>query len=736
MESSTKKQKTLTSFFKIGTTEPKNAPHSSSGLENEGGPNNKSTDFLQSEPFLSSENDWPSVWTREMWERKKEAFPWLDCREGKLGCSICKNISNLGAFKTERSSISNEWRCYLITFNGKTKTAQLTSLRKKIFDHKSSSSHKAAEKIAEVAKSETIEKVTDSMNEKHLETTKTVFRTAYYLAKNNRPYSDHFDLLQLQNTNGIDIGVGLHSRNTAAAIIDHISDEMKRRIIAEIKNISGKISVIIDESTTLGSKSTLIVYLKCEFSKEQPPHFLFLDLIELNGQTSEIIVESLLDCLSKHGFDDNYLKENLISFASDGASTMLGKKSGVAERLLKLYPGIIVWHCMNHRLELALGDAIDEVGSINHFQIFMDKIYSLYSKSPKNQRELAECASALEQEIQKIGKTLGTRWVASSFRAVSSVWYGYSSIYNHFEKAKVDKDRTSTDRAMYSGLSKNFSSSQFLLNLAIMYDVLAELAMLSESLQDRKTTVVYADKLIRRSIRFFESLKEKPGTKYLEALVAQNNGHFNNVPLTNNPKLKTINSGQLITSVINNLNKRMFTTKSSHESTSESESADINRQAYDSLLSDLKVLEPDHWPKDQSVRYGEVEIYNLCRRFKLELNKSKVMNSFRDYIEDSSKIPKDLTPLLNCTKLIPCSSAEAERGFSLMNQIITDQRSRLLTTHVSNLMFIKHHGPPITEWNVNPYAKTWLRKHRTADDTRTRRAKQSVEEKNPFASFI
>jgi hypothetical protein len=328
MESTAKKQKTLTSFFKRETTEPKNEPppdsavratpsvssnidkeemSSPGGLECKGRPNNTDNDALQPETLLNSENEnnalkqeinvcqWPNVWTQEMWKRKKEAFPWLDCKEGKLGCRICNHVSNLGAFKTERSSISNEWRSYSITFNGKTKTAQLTSLRKKILDHKSSSSYKSAEKITEVAKSETIEKVTDAMYEKHLETTKTVFRTAYYLAKNNRPYSDHFNILELQKINGIDIGVGLHSRNTAAEIIDHISDEMKRRVITEIKNISGKISVIIDESTTLGSKSTLIVYLKCEYSKEHPPHFLFLDLIELSSQKSEVIVESLLD---------------------------------------------------------------------------------------------------------------------------------------------------------------------------------------------------------------------------------------------------------------------------------------------------------------------------------------------------------------------------------------------------------------------------------------------------------
>uniref|UniRef100_A0A6P7GS56 E3 SUMO-protein ligase KIAA1586-like n=1 Tax=Diabrotica virgifera virgifera TaxID=50390 RepID=A0A6P7GS56_DIAVI len=184
---------------------------------------------------------------------------------------------------------------------------------------------------------------------------------------------------------------------------------------------------------------------------------------------------------------------------------MLGKKSGVAERLLEMYPDIIVWHCMNHRLELALSDAVDEVGAVNHFQIFMDKIYSTYSKSPKNQRELSECASKLEQQLQKIGKVLGTRWVASSYRAVSAVWYGYSAIYNHFEKAKTDKNRSSTERSMYCGLSRQLSSLQFLLNLAIMYDILAELSMLSEALQNRETTVVYANKLIKRSIGFFKT---------------------------------------------------------------------------------------------------------------------------------------------------------------------------------------------------------------------------------------
>ncbi|KAK9693494.1 protein of unknown function (DUF4371) [Popillia japonica] len=183
--------------------------------------------------------------------------------------------------------------------------------------------------------------------------------------------------------NGVDIGVGLHSRFSATEIINHISDELKKRITHQIKSISGKISILIDESTSLSDKSTLIVYLKCETSKDLPPNVLFLDLIELPNQTADSIFEALLGCLKKYGFDREYLKENLVAFACDGASVMLGKKSGVVEKLLQEFPNIVPWHCMNHRIELAVSDSISDVGAVNHFQIFMDKLYTLYSKSPK-----------------------------------------------------------------------------------------------------------------------------------------------------------------------------------------------------------------------------------------------------------------------------------------------------------------------------------------------------------------
>lgn len=74
----------------------------------------------------------------------------------------------------------------------------------------------------------------------------------------------------------------------------------------------------------------------------------------------------------------------------------------------------------------------------------------------------------------------------------------------------------------------------------------------------------------------------------------------------------------------------MFTTKSSHESTSADEPPVTNNMIH--FLTDLKVPEAYQWPADKFVRYGKVEFGNLCKRFKL--NKAKIINCFQDFIED------------------------------------------------------------------------------------------------------
>ena len=99
------------------------------------------------------------------------------------------------------------------------------------------------------------------------------------------------------------------------------------------------------------------------------------------------------------------------------------------------------------------------------------------------------------------------------------------------------------------------------------------------------------------------------------------------------------------------------------------------------------------------------------------------INDFRDFVEivlNNSlhvSVPQSVQRAKNINT-IAISSAEAERGFSLMNLIYTDKRGGLVVKNVSNLMIINLIGLPLHLWNPTPSVKRWLRRNHSANDNR------------------
>ena len=91
------------------------------------------------------------------------------------------------------------------------------------------------------------------------QSTARAFRTAYYVAKNNKSFTDFGSLIDLQEGNSLDMGRVLHSKTVAVDIIDHVSSQMKKKFLTKIIESRNKINVLADESTRLGQKSILII---------------------------------------------------------------------------------------------------------------------------------------------------------------------------------------------------------------------------------------------------------------------------------------------------------------------------------------------------------------------------------------------------------------------------------------------------------------------------------------------
>ena len=161
------------------------------------------------------------------WTSKKQLYPCLFYKNGKLGCSICKHASSLSVHKRQEVYIAIESAEGIVKYNGLTRDSKLKSLRKFFIFHKNSKAHISAQEINRSAVLSSLEKHINKSNKIELESTQRIFRTAYYLAKNNRPYCHHSDLIELQEINGTDLGLSLHSRQSSTTIIDHVAIEMR-----------------------------------------------------------------------------------------------------------------------------------------------------------------------------------------------------------------------------------------------------------------------------------------------------------------------------------------------------------------------------------------------------------------------------------------------------------------------------------------------------------------------------
>ena len=358
---------------------------------------------------------------------------------------------------------------------------------------------------------------------------------------------------------------------------------------------------------------------------------IFFDIVDLENTTAAMIRDAFLNNIKSNGFHSDFLSRNWISFACDGASNLLGRHAGVAQLLLQMYPQLIVWHCSNHRLEIAVNDTVREMSTVCHMQSFFDKLYSVYSVSPKNKSELETVAAQLSMRLNTIGRVLGTtRWVSSSARSVRAIWNNYPALYKHFHNASVDPKRTGRERAQYSGLKRKLSDVNFVLNMGLLFDALTELEHLSLKLQEKKITLPEAHHLVLVKYHVFQSMANNPGEYYSEVLTAADKLEFKGVSLEHG-KVQKISEQQFFQKLSDNINTRMFTTRASHESTGSSNTTWSNRDKYSQLLDNLKIMDKAKWVKCQDPCFADKEIRELAESF-MVCTKTSV-HGFHEYNE-------------------------------------------------------------------------------------------------------
>lgn len=171
------------------------------------------------------------------------------------------------------------------------------------------------------------------------------------------------------------------------------------------------------------------------------------------------------------------------------------------------------------------------------------------------------------------------------------------------------------------------------------------------------------------------------------------------------------------------------------------------------ILTDLDIFSPERMPSTtaDALSYGVQEIRHISDYFKWDkVNelldawsvllesfvrssrlcafKAKETKSFAFWSE--MLISKEIAWKPNTKKLIytilslPIASADAERGFSIMNHIRTSRRSRLGPESLDALMRVRINGPNnIDRFAASKYAKKWIEENHMKTDDASRAAK-------------
>ena len=162
----------------------------------------------------------------------------------------------------------------------------------------------------------------------------------------------------------------------------------------------------------------------------------------------------------------------------DGAAVNLGVTRGLAAQLQEDMPWLVAIHCLNHRLELGVKDALAKT-YIDEISAMLVNLYYVYENSPKRLRELKSIGEIMEESVNKPVKAQGTRWLQHKSRALHILLSGYPVITAHLEAMAADSKVKPADQARFKSYLKKLTSFKFVIHMLFFEALLNPLAALS-----------------------------------------------------------------------------------------------------------------------------------------------------------------------------------------------------------------------------------------------------------------
>jgi len=277
--------------------------------------------------------------------------------------------------------------------------------------------------------------------------------------------------------------------------------------------------VLADGSTDKSVTEQEAVYVSCTGSNGHPLT-QFVDLVPVASADAAGVTAAIQKGLQTVNIDETVMKKKLACCNFDGASIMMGNKSGVAKRLQEiLQRPVCIIHCAAHNLELAVVDAITLTPYLATFEDTVKSVFKFYYYSPKRRREVNEIAGILDQDAICYTGLQKTRWVASHFRAISALERHFLTTVMHLQHKSQTKG---DDGAKAKGMLQTLQSDKFVKFMYFLLDVMKVLSDLSKSFQREEFCITDLLVNLEAAISQLDVLRQERGPKYKDFLKRYN----------------------------------------------------------------------------------------------------------------------------------------------------------------------------------------------------------------------
>ena len=209
-------------------------------------------------------------------------------------------------------------------------------------------------------------------------------------------------------------------------------------------------------------------------------------------------------------------KEKLVGMGADGASVNLGKKGGVVALLRQEVPHLIDFHCLPHRLELALLEMQRSCKLVETVYEVLQLIWKTYHYSPKSTRELEAVGTELGVNVLTPTQVSGTRWLPHISRALKVMIEPgkegsgqYAAVLSHMDHLSAASKNTDVKgQAKYvAEKMRSIQFSAFCHFLADMFEIIAKLSL---KMQRNDLILPVAVSFLHETVANIEALKIRP----------------------------------------------------------------------------------------------------------------------------------------------------------------------------------------------------------------------------------